>query len=114
MKGRYHRIDGWRGYRIPANAVAGASDTGMWEDSPAPSNKVAAEVRKVGRVLNAAGIKYRTRFGTTSNVFAGKRWIVVREGDFDRAARLMADYIRDHDSELRYVHDADLAEIGYR
>jgi hypothetical protein len=43
---RYHKIDGWRGYPVPALAIVGASDTGAWDDSPCPSNEVKAELRR--------------------------------------------------------------------
>lgn len=108
MKSRYHRIDGWRGYSIPGAAVAGASDTGTWEDSPCPSPKVAEEVRKFQReCLRPLGIKSRTRYGHSSNVFCGKRWIVVKEGDYERAKAAAVAYLKQHDRELQYLHDAD-------
>lgn len=112
---RYHRIDGWRGYWIPAKAVAGASDTGSWDDSPAPSSEVAKEVERFRReVLRANGIRSKVVFGATSNVFAGKRWIVVLDGnDFERAAQLTIDWIEEHYGDTQYVHDADLGDLGY-
>ena len=51
---RYHRgSDPWgRGsYPIPQYAVIGASDCGMWPDSPAPSDRVAAELEEFRKVL---------------------------------------------------------------
>ena len=69
-KARYHRIDGWRGYSIPRLAVVGASDTGMWGDSPCKSTDAKAEIRRFQReALRPLGIKSRTRGGGTSNVF---------------------------------------------
>ena len=46
---RYHKIDGWRGYPVPALAIVGASDTGGWDDSPCPSREVKAELRRFQR-----------------------------------------------------------------
>jgi hypothetical protein len=105
---RYHRIDGWRGYRIPGPAVAGSSDTGTWSDSPAPSDKVKAEIRRLQReVLRPAGIKSRQRFGTSSNVFCGKRWVCVAPEDFARAKPLVDAWLEEHRYDTRYVHGAD-------
>lgn len=113
---RYHKIDGWRGYWMPARAIAGSSDTGNWDDSPCPSGEVKDEVARFRKeVLRANGIRSRIRYGTTSNVFCGKRWIVVSDpADFPRAAQLAADWLDAHDHELRYLHSADLEAIGYR
>lgn len=105
---RYHRIDGWRGYPIPQYAVAGASDCGTLPDSPAPSDKVKAELNKVARdALRANGIRYRTRYGRTTNVFCTKRWLIVHSRDFARASAAILAYLRAHD-ELVYTHAADL------
>ena len=111
---RYHRIDGWRGYYIPPGAVAGASDTGMADDSPAPSDKVAEEVTRFREVLKQAGIRSRLRWGTSSNVFMGKRWIIVGAEDFARAAQLTVDWMEAHRYDTRYIHEADLDDLGYK
>jgi hypothetical protein len=115
MKQRYHRIDGWRGFPIPSRAIAGASDTGMWEDSPAPSNKVKAELDRFRKeALRANGIQSRVRTGGSSNVFMGKRWVIVSEQDFARAAQLTVDWLADHYDDTDYIHEADLNVLGYK
>lgn len=110
MKRRYHRIDGWRGYFIPATAICGASDTGTWEDSPCPTPAVLAEIRDFRRkVLRPHGIKSRTRIGQSSNVFCAKRWVCVSPKDWPRAFELANAYLDKHDKELhdlRFLHDA--------
>ena len=104
---RYHRIDGWRGYWIPGTAIAGASDTGSWDDSPCPSDAVKAEIRRFQReCLRPAGIKSRQRTGGSSNVFCGKRWICVAPEDFERAFKLANDWLAEHNRDTRYIHDA--------
>lgn len=114
-KPRFHRIDGWRGYWMPASAVAGASDTGTWDDSPAPTPLVKSEIERFRKeVLRANGIRSRVQFGTTSNVFAGKRWVVVSPADFDRAAQLAVDWFEIHDRDTDYIHSADLEALGYK
>jgi hypothetical protein len=106
---RYHRTDGWRGYFIPANAIAGSSDTGLWSDSPCPSNEVKAELRRfVKECLKPLGIRTRQRYSKSTNCFMVKRWVVVAPEDFNVAATAATHWLANHDHELRYVHDADL------
>jgi hypothetical protein len=107
IQSRYHKIDGWRGYRIPGPAVAGASDTGNFDDSPCPSHEVKAELRRfVKECLTPAGIKARTRYGNSSNVFCTKRWIVVDAADWPRAFELANAWIEENKYNTRYIHDA--------
>lgn len=104
---RYHKIDGWRGFWIPGLAVAGASDTGTWGDSPCPTHKVKAEIRRLQReCLRPAGIKSRQRFGTSSNVFCGKRWVCVAPQDLQRATELVAAWLSEHRRDTDYLHNA--------
>lgn len=111
---RYHKIDGWRGYPIPALAIVGASDTGGWDDSPCPSNEVKAELRRFQReVLKPAGIASRTRIGHSSNVFCAKRWLLVSREDFDKSARLAVQWLAKHRYDTHFVHSADLDQLGY-
>lgn len=112
MKARYHRIDGWRGYRIPGLAIAGASDTGTSSDSPCPSGDVKAEIQRFrGECLRPAGIHSRQRYGDSSNVFCGKHWVCVAEADFAKAARLALNWIATNDSSLRHLHGADQQKV---
>ncbi len=108
MKSRDHRVDAWRGYRIPGSAVAGASDTGLWEDSPCPSHEVEIEIRRLQReCLRPLGVKSRTRYGESSNCFCMKRWVCVSEADWHRVAGQVQQWLDDHDHSLRYLHNAD-------
>jgi len=110
---RYHRIDGWRGYRIPRLAIAGASDTGTFDDSPCPSNLVKAEISRIQReVLRPLGIKSRTVYGNSSNAFCMKRWLVVPVGSFGIAAAATAKWLEEHKFDTDFVHDADLKELA--
>lgn len=109
---RYHRIDGWRGYYIPGTAVAGASDTGEFSDSPAPSHEVKAEIRRFQReVLRPHGIKSRQRWGYSSNVFCLKRWVCVAPEDFYKAAALAQQWLQEHRFDTRYIHDAGVDAV---
>jgi hypothetical protein len=112
MKARYHRIDGWRGYRIPGAAIAGASDTGNWSDSPCPSGEVKAEIQRFQReCLRPAGIQSRQRFGGSSNAFCGKRWVCVSEADWAKAARLALTWLEDNKFSTSYLHSADQQKV---
>jgi len=104
---RYHKIDGWRGFWIPGRAIAGASDTGMAPDSPAPSDEVKAEIDRFRSAMREAGIRTRTRWGTSSNVFMAKRWVsVVNPEELPRATTLAKEWLEDHRYDTRYIHDA--------
>lgn len=114
MNPRYHRIDGWRGYSIPALAIVGASDTGGGSDSPCPTASAKAELARFQReALRPLGISSRTRMGGSSNVFCGKRWLVVKRASFDTAARAAIDWLKKHQTDTRYIHSADLEKLGY-
>ena len=112
MKSRYCQLDAWRGYHIPGLAVAGASDTGAWSDSPCPTDAVKAEIRQLQReCLRPAGIASRQRLGESSNVFCGKRWVCVAEADWVRAAPLVKAWLTDHDRALQFLHDAQQSQV---
>jgi len=109
---RFHRIDGWRGYYVPALAIIGASDTGMGYGSPCPSNEVTAEIQRFqDECLIPMGIKSSIRYGTTSNVFCIKRWLVVPEESFGIAAEAAINWIDEHDRDTHYIHTADLEQL---
>lgn len=99
---RYHRLDGWRGYWIPGTAVCGASVYDEHSDQT-----VAAEIRKLRReVLIPNGIKSKGRWGNSSNVFCGKRWICVAAEDFARAKELVEAWLEANRFETQFIHNA--------
>lgn len=87
-KTKYVRIDGWRGYSMPINAVGAANDTGTWSDSPCPSHIAEKEINEFKALLRAEKIKYRGTAGNTSNVFCGKHYVCVHEDDRARALEI--------------------------
>jgi len=89
---RYVRIDGWRGYVEPINAVGGCNDTGTWSDSPCNSNVAEAEIKAFTKILRKNGIKYRTTWGQSSNVFMNKRYVCVHEDDRKKALELAEEH----------------------
>ena len=76
-KMNYVRIDGWRGYNEPVNAVGGCNDTGMWSDSPCRSDIANAEIDSFIAKLKKEKIRYRKVSGNSSNVFMGKIFVCV-------------------------------------
>ena len=83
------KIDGWRGYRKPMFAVEEVSDTGTWSDSPCPSNVAEETVKETIATLKARKVKAYEAFGTTSNVFCMKRYVIVRGIDYARAVEIL-------------------------
>lgn len=115
MRQRYHSIDGWRGYWMPARAIAGVSDTGEWSDSPCPSSQAMHEFKLLQSHMRQHGIRTITRHGRTSNVFCVKHWLtVVDPDDFAHAAQLTVDWLAAHNCDTAFIHSADLEEIGYK
>jgi len=107
---RWHRGgDPWgrSSYSIPEYAVAGASDTGMAHDSPAPSNTAIAELNSLRKHLREYGISSRIRHTRSGNLSMIKRWVVVSRSDFDRAKDLAKQWLADNREETWLIHDPD-------
>jgi len=97
---------------VPALAIVGASDTGTSYDSPCPTESALEEMKRFRKeVLRPLGIKSRIRWGTTSNVFCIKRWLVVPEESFGIAAEAAINWIDEHDRDTHYIHTADLEQL---
>lgn len=107
-KKRWVSTGGWRGYNQSAYAVAGSSDTGMWSDSPCPSNEVNTELKDFQKYLGNKGIKTNIRNTESSNAFMIKRWVVVdNPDDFVKAKELTKKYLKKKELELQYIHESD-------
>jgi hypothetical protein len=106
-KTRYIHNDGWRGYYEPIYHVAGANDTGTWDDSPCPTPVAKAELMGVKKLLTKNGIRSRHVVCKTSNIFCLHRYLVVSSDDFERAMSLVTKYyIEVKDStRLLYIND---------
>lgn len=103
----YHKIDGWRGYTIPALAVAGVSDTGTWSDSPARSDDGQREISRLRNVLKSRGINTYLAWTCTSNVFCIKQWVMVRGVKYFEAKSIAQDFIDREGDNLRLLHNTD-------
>ena len=84
----YERYDGWRGASVPAFAIFSSSDTGIWADSPCPSDVVDMELAKARAILTAEGIRTYIAHSVTTNVFCMKRHVIVRACDYDKAVEV--------------------------
>ena len=76
-KKKWVSTDAWRGYEEPVYAIAGVNDTGMWSDSPSPSNVTGGELKQFQKELKQLGIPTRKVTGKTSNVFAGNQYLIA-------------------------------------
>jgi hypothetical protein len=106
-KKKYIRLDGWRGYSQPVYAVAGASDTGMASDSPAPSDKVREELDLFKKEMREAGFHPKEAGGSSSNVCMGKHWIIVPVTEYTAAKDWSDKWLTAHESTTRHIHEAD-------
>lgn len=87
--GGYHKIDGWRGYSFPCFAVAGASNTGNWSDSPARPETVESEFAELSSILKKSGIQTYTAWTETSNVFCIKNWLCIPGNRYTEARSIV-------------------------
>jgi hypothetical protein len=71
------KIDGWRGYSQPINAIAGANNTGNYSDSPCPEDVCLSELDLVKKKMIENNIPYKLVWCESSNVFCQHGYIVV-------------------------------------
>ena len=101
--------DAWGRGRViqPIYAVAGSNDTGMWSDSPCPSDKVTYELDMMKMELEKAGIPSKEAGTPSSNVFMGRRWIVVPVEKYPEAKKIADKFIKEHEADTKYIYGAD-------
>jgi hypothetical protein len=101
--------DAWgRGIIVqPIYAVAGSNDTGMWSDSPCPSDKVTAELNMMKQELKNAGIPSKEAGTPSSNVFMGRRWLIVPKEKFTEAKKIADKFLKEHEADTKYIYGAD-------
>ena len=92
---RWISTDGWRGYYQPIDAVAGANNTGMYSDSPCPTNVCRAELKAAANVLKKAGIPHRLQACESSNVFCEHVYLVVPAEDVARGKELIQPLLKE-------------------
>lgn len=94
--------DGWRGRGEPVYAVCGANDTGMWSDSPCPSDVCEKELKQVTDILKKRTIPTKIITCETSNVFCVSRYVIVPPKYIDTARSVASEYIDNNYSRLLY------------
>jgi len=99
--------DDWGRGRIeqPIYAVAGANDTGTWEDSPNNSYKVNDELKDLQSYLTKNGVKSKIENQESSNVFMQRRWLIVETGKYEEAKNLTDKYMKE--KKTQYLYEAD-------
>lgn len=91
-KTKYVKLDGWRGYSEPINAIGGCNHTGGWSDSPCPTDVVKKELNGFKKILRQNGIKYVTQSCLTTNVFCEHVYILVHPNDREQGSKLSLEY----------------------
>jgi hypothetical protein len=99
----YVRIDGWRGYEQPTYAVCGANDTGMWDDSPCPSNVAKKELDNAKEILKRNKIPTKLMTTETSNVFCVHHYLITPPSYIEKAKELVREYINNDVTRLIYT-----------
>jgi len=99
--------DAWGRGRIeqPIYAVAGANDTGTWEDSPNNSYKVNDELTGLQKHLKQNKIKSKIINQQSSNAFMQRRWLIVETDKYSEAKKLTDEYMKD--KKTQYLYEAD-------
>jgi hypothetical protein len=92
-----------RGYYQPLYAVCGANDTGMFEDSPCPSDVGDKELMQIIDLLKKAKIDVKKAVLETSNVFCVHKYLVVKPMHINEARELVQNYILSNETRLMYA-----------
>jgi hypothetical protein len=100
---RYVKTDAWRGYEEYVYAVCGANDTGMWDDSPCPSNVRAKEIGDAVSLLKSKGIPTKEVVAETSNVFCVHVYVVVPPKYHEKAREIVREHIDSTENRLIYA-----------
>ena len=111
---RHKGVDGWGrdSYNIPPTALVGASDTGLWIDSPAPSDRVGEELLRFCReVLKPAKCRYRIKAARSGNIFMVKRWITVPAARWASLIPATLEWLENNHANTVFIHDANLNEV---
>lgn len=93
----------WRGANVPTYAVAGANDTGTWDDSPCPTPVATKELSDVANMLSAKGIPTKEMVCEGSNVFCAHRYLITYPRDAEYARVLVDAYLQKNETELLYL-----------
>jgi hypothetical protein len=95
--------DGWRGANVPTFAVAGANDTGTWDDSPCPTPVANKELSELASYLLSQGVPTKEMVCTGSNVFCAHRYLITYPRDTEYARVLVDSYLQKNETQLLYL-----------
>lgn len=99
----YKHTDGWRGYEEPIYAIVGANDTGMYSDSPCPSNIRESELNAIKTELSAKGIKTKQVVCQSSNVFCVHVYLVPQVKNVEKGREIVKQYLETNETRLAYL-----------
>ena len=101
-KSKWVRIDGWRGYSEPINAIGGCNHTGNYEDSPCPTSVVKSELDGFKKILKQNKIRFKQLVTQSSNVFCQHVYVLVHPIDRERGLELSEEYSKREGIRLFY------------
>jgi len=95
--------DGWRGTNQPKYAICGANDTGMWSDSPCPSDVSKSELSEAISLLKKAKIPSKIISMESSNVFMRSNYVIVPPYYFNDAQKFISENFDVNSKRLTYL-----------
>lgn len=101
-KTKWVKLDGWRGYIEPINAVGGCNHTGDWDDSPCPTRVVKSELGEFKRILKQNKIRFRQLVTQSSNLFCQHVYILVNPEQREQGLELAKEYSKRQGIRLFY------------
>lgn len=90
-------------YWPPLTAIAGASNTGNWSDSPAKDDDCQREVQAFQAFLRKNKVPSSIAWGRTTNIFCVKVYVQVHPKHHDKARELLKQHLSETKTEL--LHD---------
>jgi hypothetical protein len=93
---------GYRGQEQPIYAVCAANNTGMWSDSPCPTEVCLNELIAARKAIKAVGIPVKEVVCSTSNVFCSVHYLVVPPKHVDKAREVVDKHLTEELTTLLY------------
>jgi hypothetical protein len=93
----------WRGANVPTFAVAGANDTGTWDDSPCPTPVASKELSELASYLQSRGVPTKEMVCEGSNVFCAHRYLITYPRDTEYARDIVEFYLEKNETQLLYL-----------
>ena len=93
---------GYHGYEEPRYALCGANDTGMWDDSPCPTEVSLRELKAVEQMLKQDKIPFKFVTCNSTNVFCVHHYLVTPPKHLNRAKELLDKHLANTETRLLY------------